>query len=117
MTNEIVFFTCLAVFITFLISLLQSILLSGLGSDQPVHIFLANVIKENKYKLFAKVPRIINDSYCGGYPLFLHWFIAIIGTKKIKYIEILLNPIVNTFIIITLAIVTMKETNFFLIEF
>ncbi|PPR77277.1 MAG: hypothetical protein CFH01_01619 [Alphaproteobacteria bacterium MarineAlpha2_Bin1] len=116
MTIEIIYFLALVIFVAFAISFIQSLILSGLGSDQSVHIFLANVIKENRYKLFVKVPRIINESFCGGYPLFLHWLIAIIGIRRIKYVEILLNPIINTLIIIALAIVMIKKIDFLVLE-
>ena len=116
MINEIIYFLILVILATFAISFIQSLILSGLGSDQSVHIFLANVIKENNYKLFVKVPRIINDSFCGGYPLFMHWVLAIIGINKIKYIEIFLNPIINGLIIIVVAVVIIIEVDFLIFE-
>ena len=116
MTNEIVFWLIIAVLLTFLISTIQSFILSGLGSDQSVHVFLANVIKENKFKFFTIIPRIINKSFCGGYPLFLHWMIAVLGVNNIKFYEILLNPLMNSFVILTLAIVSLYEFDYISIK-
>lgn len=99
----------LAASITFVLSLWQSRHLAGLGSDQPVHIFLANVIRENHFRLFRQVPRLVNPSYCGAYPLFLHWLLALAGTGNLARIERYLNPTLNAVVVGVLAIMLMVE--------
>jgi hypothetical protein len=81
--------------IAFLVSLSQSMLLKGVGSDNPVHVFVINVIREKNRRLFSIMPRILNESYLGAMPMFLHLGLSFFNIKYLKLIAVLLNPLVN----------------------
>lgn len=98
-----------AVAVAFGLSWLLVRRLAGLGSDQPVCIFLADVIRENGFRLFRRVPRLINPSYCGAYPLFLPWLLARIGTARIGVVERYLNPTMNALTVAALAVMLQRE--------
>ncbi len=79
----------------FFIPLLQALRLSALGSDHAVHVFLINVIRESGFRLFEIVPRIVNRSYCGAYPLFLHWVLALGGPRVVPAASLFMNAVLN----------------------
>jgi len=81
---------------SFLISLYQAFKFSKIGSDHPVHVFLASVLRENNHKFFTRVPRLLNESHCGAYPLFLHWLLSFLPAERIRLVAALLNPAMNT---------------------
>ena len=54
----------------------QARALVGRGSDHLVHLFLVRAIRTNRHRLFTRIPGLINPSYCGAYPLYLHWLLA-----------------------------------------
>jgi hypothetical protein len=85
----------------FIISYLQTKILTGSGTDNSVHLFLANAIRENRHRLFVRVPRIINPSYCSSFPLFLHWHLSFLNPSQIKVLSQLLNPLVNCGLVLT----------------
>ena len=60
-----------------------------------MHVFLINVIRENRFRLFQTVPRIVNPSFCGAYPLFLHWVLALAGPRIIPFASLTLNATLN----------------------
>lgn len=67
----------------------------GLGSDHPAHIFIINNIKANGNKLFKTFPKIINTTYCGAMPMFLHWILAQMREESLTSVAKFLNPVVN----------------------
>ncbi len=83
----------------FLVPYLQARRLAALGSDHAVHVFLINVIRENRFRLFETVPRIVNPSYCGAYPLFLHWVLALAGPNVIPLASLTLNAALNAVVV------------------
>lgn len=81
---------------SFIISFYQAYKFAKIGSDHPIHVFLATVIRENNHRLFTRVPRLLNESHCGAYPLFLHWLLSFLPSERIKLVAALLNPTMNT---------------------
>lgn len=84
-----------AVALAFALSLYQGRQLVGRGSDHPVHVFLAEAIRANGHRLFVRVPRLLNDAYCSGYPIFLHWVLSFLSRRQMEWVAFLLNPTVN----------------------
>src|SRR5437879_9918531 len=84
-----------ALIVSFSISYMQTRTLAGRGSDHQVHLFLINLIRENNHRLFGRVPRILNESYCGAYPLFLHWLLSFLSLRQINIVAVLFNPFMN----------------------
>lgn len=80
---------------SFFISFYQAYKFAKIGSDHPIHVFLASVLRENDHKLFTRVPRLLNESHCGAYPLFLHWLLSFMPADGIKVMAALLNPAMN----------------------
>ena len=96
----ITFFSSLL--ISLIISIYYTSLLCGKGSDHPVHIFLVNVIRESNHRLFNRVPRILNEAYCGAYPLFLHWVLSFFSLHTIDTVARILNPSINLALVLLL---------------
>ncbi len=90
----------IAVCVCFLLSYIQTYQLAGRGSDHQVHLFLARVVRENRHRLFVKVPRLINEAHCSATPLFLHWGLSFLSDTQIEKVSTFLNPLVNCAVII-----------------
>ena len=73
---------CLAVMLTLLISTAQSFVGETIGSDHPVHVFLTRRIRKNGFRLFVRIPDLLNDCYCAAVPLYIHWIIAHFKTTR-----------------------------------
>jgi len=78
------------------LSVSQSLISARIGSDHPVHLFLTRSIRDNGYRMFVRVPRLLNAAYCGALPQYLHWILAHMGRAALRRSERLLNPVVNT---------------------
>jgi len=78
------------------ISAAQSFISQKIGSDHPVHVFLTRRIRQNRFRLFVRIPGLLNDCYCAAAPLYLHWIIAHFRSRAIFWSERLLNPAVNS---------------------
>jgi len=87
---------CLAVMLTLLISTAQSSVGETIGSDHPVHVFLTRRIRKNGFRLFVRIPDLLNECYCAAVPLYVHWIIAHFKTRAVFWGERLLNPVVNS---------------------
>jgi len=74
----------------------QALVGARIGSDHPVHQFIIRNIRESGYRLFVRIPGLLNTCYCGALPLYLHWIAAHFGAAAARRGERLLNPIVNT---------------------
>jgi hypothetical protein len=85
---------CAAV-LAFALSAIQSFIVQDVGSDHPVHVFLTQRIRGNRFRLFVRIPDLLNDCYCGAVPLYIHWVIAHFRVSAIYWCERLLNPAVN----------------------
>lgn len=89
----------LAVGAAALLSLVLSRIQAGInarhGTDHAVHIFLINRIRENRFRLFVRIPRLLNETYIGALPLYLHWIFAHFPLKIMRAAEKLLNPVMN----------------------
>jgi hypothetical protein len=81
--------------ISYLLPLYQGTMLAGTGSDNSVHVFLIRAIRNNHFRLFTRVPRIINESYCGAFPLMLHLLLSRLPIKALDRIAVHLNPSMN----------------------
>ena len=93
------------------VSCLQTRLGFGRGSDHPVHIFLINAIRANGRKLFRRVPNLVNDSYCGAYPLFLHWVLSFLPSRWLRHVTYFLNPAINvSLVLLTYSIASVALT-------
>lgn len=100
----------------FAVSLCQPLIASRSGSDHSVHEFLVNIIRENGHRLFTRVPRIINPSYLGAYPIFLHMILARLPKRWLPVWSVVLNPTVTLAIGVMLAValqVTVGTSAFF----
>ena len=57
---------CLAVMLTFLISTVRSLAGETIGSDHPAHVFLARPIRKKGFRLFFRIPDLLNDCCCAA---------------------------------------------------
>jgi len=65
----------------------QTSLLLGRGSDHAVHLFLVRALRGNRGKLPVQIPGIINPSYCGAMPLYLHWVLSRFPDATQRWVE------------------------------
>ncbi|MDA7510426.1 hypothetical protein N8737_02170 [Verrucomicrobia bacterium] len=84
-----------AVLVAFLGAFLQTRKLMGLGSDHVVHLFLIDRIRENRHRLFVEIPKLLNQSFCSAYPLFMHWLLSFLSKEKIHSVATIMNGTVN----------------------
>lgn len=105
-------FLAVVLLLTFLVSYLHARQLAARGSDHTVHLFLANVIRENNHHLFARVPRLLNESYCGAYPLFLHWILSFLNSSQIGIVAKYLNLSINIAQVLVVYVMILKQDTF-----
>lgn len=86
----------LAIVVTLCLSIAQSFIGAKVGTDHPVHVFLTRAIRNNGFRLFVRVPRLLNTAYCAAIPLYLHWIVAHFRAGAVFWSERLLNPVINT---------------------
>lgn len=84
------------VVLTLCFSITQSFIGAQVGSDHPVHVFLTRAIRNNGFRLFVRIPRLLNTCYCAAVPLYLHWIVAHFRAAAVFWSERLLNPVINT---------------------
>jgi hypothetical protein len=84
----------------FLLTYLQTRRFVGSSSDHPVHLFLTSVIRENRHRLFTRVPRILNESYCSAYPICMHWFLSFLGPRGVHRAALFQNAVANVLIVL-----------------
>jgi hypothetical protein len=82
--------------LTLALSSTQAFIGARVGSDHPVHAFIARNIRDNHFRLFVRIPRLLNTAYCAAVPLYMHWIVAHFRTRAVYWCERLLNPAVNT---------------------
>jgi len=87
--------TCLAIVLAFALSTTQALIVARVGSDHPVHVFLTRNIRDGGYRLFVRIPRLLNASYVAAVPLYLHWIVAHFRAGAVYWCERLLNPVVS----------------------
>jgi hypothetical protein len=87
----------------FSLSASQSLISQRIGSDHPVHVFLTSRIRKAGFRLFARIPDLLNDCYCGAVPLYLHWTVAHFRAGAMHWSERLLNPVLNALHVALLA--------------
>jgi hypothetical protein len=92
----VVALACAAGALTMTLSTTQALIGARVGSDHPVHVFLTRNIRDSGYRLFARIPRLLNTCYCAAVPLYLHWIISHFRAAAVYWCERLLNPVVNT---------------------
>jgi hypothetical protein len=86
----------LALLLSFVISTMQSLISQRVGTDHAVHVFLVQRIRRSGFRLFDRVPDLLNESHCGALPLYIHWVLAHCRVGAVFWSERLLNPTVNT---------------------
>ncbi len=82
--------------LTLLLSSAQAFIGARAGTDHPVHVFLTQNIRASGYRLFVRVPRLLNTCYCAALPLYMHWIVAHFRAAAVYWCERLLNPAINT---------------------
>jgi hypothetical protein len=95
----------LAVTLSLGISAAQSFITQRTGSDHAVHVFLTRRIRKSRYRLFVRIPDILNDCYCAALPLYLHWVMAHFRSTAVFWSERLLNPAVNSLHVLLFAFI------------
>ena len=95
-----------------LVALLLSRIQAGInarhGTDHAVHVFLINRIRENNYRLFVRIPRLLNEAYIGALPLYLHWIFSLFPLRVMPVAEKLLNPTMNALLVMLVGIASLK---------
>lgn len=79
----------------FAISAAQSYFSEKAGSDHPAHQFIIDALRKNGHQLFERVPGILNSTYCGAIPLYLHLVLSYLPGSAIPWIRRFLNPTTN----------------------
>ncbi|MXP15152.1 hypothetical protein GRI44_10370 [Altererythrobacter confluentis] len=90
---------------TFVISAVQSHINAKHGTDHAVHSFLIRCIRQNNYRLFVRIPNLINKAYIGALPLYLHWIFAHFSPGIMRRAERLINPFMNACQVLLVAMV------------
>jgi hypothetical protein len=85
-----------AMLVTFALAVSQSLISARVGSDHPAHVFMANNVRSGGYRLFVRVPRLLNTTYCGAIPMYMYWVLAHCRSAALNWQARLLNPCVNT---------------------
>lgn len=86
----------LAIVLTaFALATVQSFLNVRIGTDHAVHAFLVRAIRRNRYRLFVRIPGLLNESFCAALPLYLHAIMARLRPTALHLAERLLNPTLN----------------------
>jgi hypothetical protein len=89
------------------LSVTQSTISARVGSDHPIHVFLAECIRSRGYRLFVRIPRLLNTCYCAAVPLYVHWIVAHFRPAALSRAERLLNPVVNAVHVLLFAGLTL----------
>lgn len=92
MTSTYGFAAAFCAALAFAIATVQSFMGSRIGTDHPGHVFLVRAIRHNGYRLFVKIPRLLNDAVIAALPLYLHAVFARLGERAMFWAERLLNP-------------------------
>jgi hypothetical protein len=93
--------------LTLLLSTTQAFIGARAGTDHPVHVFLTQNIRANGYRLFVRVPRLLNECYCAALPLYMHWIISHFRVGAVYWCERLLNPLINTLHVMAFALIAL----------
>ncbi len=97
-----------AVLLALALSTAQSLISVKIGSDHPVHAFLIDGIRRNGFRLYVKIPRLLNTCYCAALPLYLHWIVSHFRGAVVYSAERLLNPVVNTLHVVVFAAIAIQ---------
>lgn len=107
--SEAVLIALTAVTLAFCLAGIQSFIGAKVGTDHPVHAFLIRGIRENRHRLFIRIPNLLNTAHCAALPLYVHWLLAFFRPAATFWAERLLNPAINavhTVIFASLAFAT-----------
>lgn len=74
------------------------------GSDHSVHLFLIDKIRKNGYRLFSRVPGILNEAYLGAFPLFVHYILSFLKPVAVEKLALILNPFINACLVILISV-------------
>jgi hypothetical protein len=78
--------------IAFAIAAAQAFIGAKIGTDHPGHVFLVRAIRINRFRLFVRIPRLLNFAVVAALPLYLHWLFAHVRDRWTYWAERLLNP-------------------------
>lgn len=95
----------ISVVLAFSLAVVQAFIGAKVGSDHPVHVFLTRGIRNNGYRLFVRIPKLLNTSYCAAVPLYLHWIVSHFRSRAVFWSERLLNPTLNTLHVVLFALI------------
>jgi|HubBroStandDraft_4_1064222.scaffolds.fasta_scaffold00054_19 hypothetical protein len=87
---------CIGIALTLALSTTQALIVARVGSDHPVHVFLTRNIRDGGYRLFVRIPRLLNTCYVAAVPLYMHWVVSHFRAGAVYWCERLLNPAVST---------------------
>jgi hypothetical protein len=87
----------------FALAAAQSYLNGAIGTDHAVHAFLVRMIRTTRFRLFDRVPHLLNETHCAALPLYLHWLFAWFGDSAMRRAERLLNPVINALLVALFA--------------
>lgn len=105
---DVALLVILAVALSLGISAAQSLISQRTGSDHAVHVFLTRRIRKSRFRLFVRIPDILNDCYCGAVPLYLHWIMAHFRSGAVFWSERLLNPVVNSLHVVLVGAIAVQ---------
>ena len=98
----------LCAIVAFAIAAAQAFMGVKIGTDHPGHVFLVRAIRDNGYRLFTRVPRLLNHAIIGAIPLYLHAIFARLGERAMFWAERLLNPAMSAAQILIFAILAYR---------
>ncbi len=87
---------CAGLALTLALSARQAFIGARVGSDHPVHVFLTRNIRDSGFRLFVRIPRLLNTCHCAAVPLYMHWVVSHFRPAAVYWCERLLNPVINT---------------------
>lgn len=103
MNREHLLAAALCAALAFVIATAQAFMGSRIGTDHPGHVFLVRAIRNNRFRLFVKIPRLLNDAVIAALPLYLHAIFARLGERAMFWAERLLNPAMSAVHILLFA--------------
>ena len=89
----------LAAIAAFALSFWQARINARHGTDHAVHSFLIRQIRANGFRLFVRIPRLLNEAYIGALPLYLHAIMARLPLSILPVAEKTLNPTANLLLV------------------
>ena len=108
---EAILLAAIGIALAFTLAVTQSLICAKVGSDHPVHLFLIRAIRNNGYRLFVRIPRLLNTCYCAALPLYIHYLLSHFSASTMSKAERLLNPFMNIAHVAVFAVMAMMTAN------